>query len=63
LHVLHNALDDLTDTLPDWENWSQRAKAASRFLSKRASTYVLLAQCFEVAPPTFTSRISTSSTR
>jgi hypothetical protein len=50
LHVLHNALDDLTDTLPDWEYWSQRAKAVSRFLSEHQSKGVLLAQCFAVAP-------------
>ena len=46
MHVLHNALDEMCSTLPDFQDWLVGAKAVSRFLSRRQSKDVLIMRCF-----------------
>ena len=46
MHVLHNALSDLSSVMTDYDTWSIGAKAVSRYLSERHTKDRLIAVCF-----------------
>ena len=48
MHVLHNALSDLGEALPDYEEWARRAKALARYVSERHTKDRLIATCFGI---------------
>ena len=50
MHMLHNALDDMTESLPDFAYWMERATATARYLSDRATKDALILHCFNSGP-------------
>jgi hypothetical protein len=52
MHMLHNSLDDMTDGLPDFAFWMERATATAKYLSDRATKDALILHCFSSGPAT-----------
>ena len=48
MHVLHNALSDLGEALPHFEEWVTRAKALARYVSERHTKDKLISTCFGI---------------